>query len=168
MFCDWLNSENSSPAGRTVSQGNGLGPFNEFIVVKYTKLPLEPFLFLKDFICLFMTDRERKRERQRHRQGEKQAPCREPDVGLDPGSPGSHRAEGGAKPLGHPGCPLEPFVTRIAQWHQEHPLTPPCSHHYCPSPELFQPSTLEILGFLFPMVKLIWAPSKGFRGAPLT
>ena len=29
------------------------------------------------------------RERQRHRQGEKQPPCREPDVGLDPGTPGS-------------------------------------------------------------------------------
>ena len=29
-------------------------------------------------------------QRQRHRQREKQAPCREPDVGLDPGSPGSH------------------------------------------------------------------------------
>ena len=41
-----------------------------------------------------MTDtervRERERERQRHRQREKQAPCGEPDVGLDPGSPGSH------------------------------------------------------------------------------
>ena len=33
--------------------------------------------------------RERERERQRHRQREKQAPCREPDVGLDPESPGS-------------------------------------------------------------------------------
>ena len=31
----------------------------------------------------------RERERPRHRQREKQAPCREPDVGLDPGSPGS-------------------------------------------------------------------------------
>ena len=30
------------------------------------------------------------RERQRHRQREKQAPCREPEAGLDPGSPGSH------------------------------------------------------------------------------
>ena len=30
-------------------------------------------------------------ERQRHRQREKQAPRREPDVGLDPESPGSHR-----------------------------------------------------------------------------
>ena len=29
------------------------------------------------------------RERQRHRQKEKQAPCREPDVGLDPRTPGS-------------------------------------------------------------------------------
>ena len=40
-------------------------------------------LFL-DFIYLFMRDTER--ERQRHRQREKQAPCKEPDVGLDPGS----------------------------------------------------------------------------------
>ena len=29
-------------------------------------------------------------ERQRHRQREKQAPCREPDMGLDPRSPGSY------------------------------------------------------------------------------
>ena len=42
------------------------------------------FFFFKDFIYLFM----RERERQRHRQ-KKQTPCREPDVGLDPGSPGS-------------------------------------------------------------------------------
>ena len=33
--------------------------------------------------------RERERERQRHRQREKHAPCREPSVGLHPGSPGS-------------------------------------------------------------------------------
>ena len=38
--------------------------------------------FLKDFIYLFMRDTER--ERQRHRQRGKQAPCRGPDVGLDP------------------------------------------------------------------------------------
>ena len=30
------------------------------------------------------------RERQRHRQKERQAPCREPDMGLGQGSPGSH------------------------------------------------------------------------------
>ena len=36
--------------------------------------------------------RDRERERQRHRQREKQAPCREPDVGLDSRTPGSHPA----------------------------------------------------------------------------
>ena len=35
-------------------------------------------------------EREReRRERQRYRQREKQAPCREPHMALDPGSPGS-------------------------------------------------------------------------------
>ena len=38
--------------------------------------------------------RDAERERQRHRQTEKQAPCREPDVGFDPRTPGS--------PQGHP------------------------------------------------------------------
>ena len=33
--------------------------------------------------------RDRERERQSHRQRERQAPCREPDVGLDPGFLGS-------------------------------------------------------------------------------
>ena len=36
-----------------------------------------------------MRERERERERGRDRQREKQAPCREPEVGLDPASPGS-------------------------------------------------------------------------------
>ena len=43
--------------------------------------------FFKDFIYLFMIEREK--ERQRHRQREKQSPCREPDVGLNPRSSGS-------------------------------------------------------------------------------
>ena len=34
--------------------------------------------------------RHRERDRQRHRQREKQDPCREPDMGLNPRSPGSH------------------------------------------------------------------------------
>ena len=38
-----------------------------------------------------MRDTEIERERQRHRQREKQAPCREPNMGLNPGSPGSRR-----------------------------------------------------------------------------
>ena len=47
--------------------------------------------FIKDFIYFFMRqrERERERERQRYKQREKQAPCREPDLGLKPGSPGS-------------------------------------------------------------------------------
>ena len=44
-------------------------------------------LILKDFIYLFIETH--RTERQRHRQKEKQAPCREPDVGLHPKSPGS-------------------------------------------------------------------------------
>ena len=36
-----------------------------------------------------MRDREQMRERQRHRQRKKQTPCREPNVGFDPGSPRS-------------------------------------------------------------------------------
>ena len=45
--------------------------------------------FLKDFIYLFMIDIEKERQR------EKQALCREPNVGLDPGTRGSQpRAKG--------------------------------------------------------------------------
>ena len=45
-------------------------------------------------------------ERQRHRQRERQAPCREPDVGLYPGTPGSGPGpKADALPLSHPGCP---------------------------------------------------------------
>ena len=33
------------------------------------------------------------RERKRHRQREKQAPCREPDAGLDPETPGSYHGQ---------------------------------------------------------------------------
>ena len=47
------------------------------------------FFFFKDFIYLFMRDTQRDRKAERHRQREKKAPCREPDVGLDPGSSGS-------------------------------------------------------------------------------
>ena len=36
-----------------------------------------------------MRDAERKRERQRHRQREKQAPCGDPDAGLNPRTLGS-------------------------------------------------------------------------------
>ena len=45
-------------------------------------------------------------ERQRHRQREKQAPSREPDVKLDPRTPGSRpEPKADAQPLSHPGIP---------------------------------------------------------------
>ena len=65
-------------------------------------LPSKSFIYLfsKDFIYFW--------KRQRHRQSEKQAPCREPDVGLDPRTPGSCPGpKAGAKPLGHLGCPFK-------------------------------------------------------------
>ena len=47
------------------------------------------------------------KERQRHWQREMQAPCRKPDVGLDPGTPGSRPGpKAGAQPLSHPGVPV--------------------------------------------------------------
>ena len=49
----------------------------------------------------------RDRERQRHRLREKQDPCREPDVGLDPRTPGSRpELKADAPPLSHPGIVL--------------------------------------------------------------
>ena len=51
--------------------------------------------------------RDTERERQRHRQSEKQAPCREPDVGIDPETPESGpRPKAGTQLLSHPGIPL--------------------------------------------------------------
>ena len=40
------------------------------------------FFLLKIFIYVFMRDTHTERERDTHRQREKQAPCREPYVGL--------------------------------------------------------------------------------------
>ena len=56
-----------------------------------------------------MRDTEREAETQAER--EKQAPRREPDVGLHPGTPGSRPwPKAGAKPPSHPGIPLLPHV----------------------------------------------------------
>ena len=44
------------------------------------------FIFFKRFY-LFIHERHREAETQE--EGEAEAPCREPDAGLDPGSPGS-------------------------------------------------------------------------------
>ena len=62
------------------------------------------YVFLKDFIYLFMRDTHT--QRQRHRQRKKQAPFWEPNAGFEPGSPGSCPGpKAGAKPLSHPGIP---------------------------------------------------------------
>ena len=51
--------------------------------------------------------RDTQRQRQRHRQRENQAPCMKPDVGLNPGTPGSHpEPKADAQPLSHPGVPV--------------------------------------------------------------
>ena len=59
--------------------------------------------FSKDFIYLFLRDPEKEAETQR----EKQAPCGEPDVGLDPRTPGSRpELKADAEQLSHPSVPL--------------------------------------------------------------
>ena len=56
-----------------------------------------------------MTERERGREAETQAEGE-QAPCREPDVGLDPGTPGLRPGpKTDAQPLSHPGVPTQSF-----------------------------------------------------------
>ena len=53
----------------------------------------------------FFYARETESEKQRHRQREKQAPPREPDVGLDPRTLGSQpEPKADAQPLSHPGA----------------------------------------------------------------
>ena len=60
------------------------------------------FIFLKDFY-LFMRDTERGRGTGR---GRSRLHAGSPDVGLDPGTPGSCLGpKAGTKPLSHPGCP---------------------------------------------------------------
>ena len=60
-------------------------------------------MFFKDF---YLYIHERHRDRQRHRQRGKQAPCREPDAGFNPRTPGSHpEPKADAQPLSHPGVP---------------------------------------------------------------
>ena len=60
------------------------------------------------------TQREREREREAETQAEGEAGSmpREPDVGLDPGSPGLRPGpKAGAKPLCHPGIPTTIFLS---------------------------------------------------------
>ena len=56
--------------------------------VKESCLCPDSFFFFK-ILFIYSWETHTEREKQRHRQREKQAPCREPDLGLDPGTPGS-------------------------------------------------------------------------------
>ena len=59
-------------------------------------------------------EREREREAETQAEGEAGSMHREPDVGFDPGSPGSRPGpKAGARPLRHPGIPLEIFFKAI-------------------------------------------------------
>ena len=55
--------------------------------------------------------RDTERGRQKHRQREKQAPYTEPNVGLDPGTPGSRpESKADTQLLSHPGVPSLCFL----------------------------------------------------------
>ena len=78
---------------------------------------------------MIVTEREREREAETQAEGEAGSMHREPDVGFDPGSPGSRPGpKAGAKPLRHPGIPptslllkvvffSNPYIQRGAQTH---------------------------------------------------
>ena len=84
--------------------------------------------FFKKYLFIYSWERES----QRHRQKEKQAPCREPDAGLDPGTPGSCPGpKAGAKRLSHPGIPTFIFLfmrdtQRERQRHRQKEKQAPC------------------------------------------
>ena len=94
--------------GHSFSEHSGLRLFI-FIYFYYF------FIFLRFYLFIHRdTQRERERQRHRQRQREQQAPCSEPDVGLDPESPGLHPGpKAGAKPLHHPGIPTSSFRYRV-------------------------------------------------------
>ena len=79
-----------------VGEGNPFD-FSSSLTLVYIHPQCSFFFSLRFY--LFMRERERGRDRQM----EKQAPCRKPNVGLDPGTPVSSLGlEAGPKPLSHP------------------------------------------------------------------
>ena len=74
--------------------------YKQITVVSFEFLSLFFFFYIKILFYSWKTQRER----QRHREREKQAPCREPNVGLNPRIPGSHpELKADTQPLSHPG-----------------------------------------------------------------
>ena len=69
---------------------------------------------------MIVTEREREAETQA--EGEADSMHREPDVGFDPGSPGSRPGpKAGAKPLRHPGIP-KIFLLDQFTWEKKDPF----------------------------------------------
>ena len=61
---------------------------------------------------LFIHEKRREREAETQAERDKQAPYGEPDVALDPKTPGSHPGpKADAQPLSHPGFPKQMFYT---------------------------------------------------------
>ena len=88
------------------------------------------FFFFKIYLYLFMIDME---GGQRHRQREKQATCREPNMGLDPGTPGSGPGpKAGVKLLSHPGIPSITLLFSVLSHLHLLPCWPVCAY---PSPQ---------------------------------
>ena len=68
------------------------------------------FFFFNIYLFMYDSHREREREAETQAEGEAGSMHREPDVGFDPGSPGSRPGpKAGAKPLRHPGIPAHLF-----------------------------------------------------------
>ena len=89
----------------------------------FEMIPNYLVIFFKGFTYLFMKGTER--ERQRHRQRLKQAPCGEPDAGLNPRTPGScPELKADAQPLSHPGAPILQFYFMFAQSLSLEPTVP--------------------------------------------
>ena len=74
-------------------------------------LNLHSFIFIFIYFFIYDSHREREREAETQAEGEAGSMHREPDVGLDPESPGSRPGpKAGAKPLRHPGIPVHIFL----------------------------------------------------------
>ena len=96
----------SGPWDHDLSQRQMLNQLSE-----PSRYPLK-ILFKKILFYLLMRDTER--ERQRHRQREKQAPCREPHLGLDPRTLGSHpELKADAQPLSHLGISTDTVLNHF-------------------------------------------------------
>ena len=71
-------------------------------------------LFILFYIFKILFIHERHRERQKHKQREKQAPCKEPEAGFDPQTPGSHpELKADAQLLSHPGIPTYTYLSNL-------------------------------------------------------